>query len=173
MRRGVASCARTSADEQHAGPARASGAGRQHLPEQSTESDGVLEQKRLSDVARCSEGGGLLPILVCTGRSEDDDRHAATNSARANALEHVVSRSSRQIQVENDQVGTTPRRRVNVVEKPYGFLSIADYVQIAFHAVLGQGFAHEPHIAGIVFDEQYAGRSCGGAAFSRSCRAGR
>jgi hypothetical protein len=73
-------------------------------------------------------------------------------------LQNLVSRPPGQIQVEDDEIGAAHEPRISIVDKLDRLLSVRDDYDVALDPVLGERFADQAYIAGIIFDEQDARR---------------
>ena len=129
----------------------------EELPEHGTEANEFLELRRLSDVARRTELGDVVLVLLTVGRREYDNWDVFANRARSDPFENHGARLLWQIQINYKQGRTSLCPRVNFVQKFYSAFTIHDDGQDALHLVFFQRFAHQPDVGGTIFYQHDAG----------------
>jgi hypothetical protein len=126
----------------------------EHLLEQPTQLEKILEQERFANEARGAECGSFLAILLRIGRRQDHYGYCGASPAGSNAVQNFVSRSSGQVQIEDDQIRAAHALGVNLIDEPDRLLAIRDDGDSAVDAVLGKRFAYETDVTRVILDEQ-------------------
>lgn len=118
----------------------------------------LLEARRLANILACPQPFGIRHILLCIGRTEDDDRDFTALGTLPHAFQHVLYRSFRQVQVDDGKVRTIELIGLNRFDKRDGGFAINNVRHLAFDPVFFERLADKSRIGGIILDDKYRNR---------------
>ncbi len=115
----------------------------QQLLEDGADKNKVFEHGGFGDVPGGAERECARFVRGSAGRTENYNRNGTTATAGPDALQHIVARPFRQIEIKNHKIRTRAHGSIQLIEMAYGRFAVSEDEQMALNSMLSETFTDQ------------------------------